>query len=561
MRLRNGFLNTLREDTSNDASRSGQLLTKAGMIKKAGAGTYVYLPMGYKMLNKVENIIREEMNKAGAIELLMPSLLPLEVYEKCGRVDAFGDDMFKLKDRSGRDFCLGPTHEEMFTLVAKDKVKSYKDLPFNLYQQADKFRDETRSRYGLIRVKEFIMKDAYSFDTPDTITESYKKMYDAYCNIFDRMHIDYRIVTSDSGAMGGELSEEYQAISEIGEDVIALCDKCDYASNIDIACTKYDESNEEKKSIEKKHTPNCKTIEDVCNYLNVDVKNSVKALLMDVDGEMICFFVRGDRDLDLTKVRKVLNCREVEFATDELIATTNACPGFTGPVDLNCKVVIDEEIKGMRNFVVGANEIDYHFINTNIDDMKYDVCGDIATVVEGDHCPKCDGHLHLKKSIEIGNLFKLGTKYSEALGLTYLDKDNKSNPVIMGCYGIGPGRVIAAVIEQNNDDKGMILPISIAPYTVCIVPAKDSDEIMEYVYKLESELEELGIDVLVDDRDERVGVKFNDMDLLGLPIRVTVGRDFANGEVEVKLRKEDQVNKVKIDNLVDEIKEIINKNI
>ena len=561
MRLKNGFLNTLREDTSNDASRSGQLLTKAGMIKKAGAGAYIYLPMGYKMLSKVENIIREEMNKAGAIELLMPSLLPIDVYEKCGRVEAFGDDMFKLKDRSDRDFCLGPTHEEMFAIVAKDRVKSYKDLPFNLYQQADKFRDETRSRYGLIRVKEFIMKDAYSFDTPDTQPESYKKMYDAYCRIFDRMHIDYRIVTSDSGAMGGDLSEEYQAISEIGEDIIALCDKCDYASNIDIAHTRYDKSKEKKKKLEKVHTPNCKTIEDVCNFLNVTVEKSVKALLMDVDGEMICFFVRGDRDLDLTKVKKLLKCKEIEFASDELIGTTNACPGFTGPVDLNCKVVVDDEVLGMTNFVVGANEVDYHFVNTNVDDMKYDVSGDISTVVEGDHCPNCDGHLHLKKSIEIGNLFKLGTKYSEALGLTYLDKENKSHPVLMGSYGIGPGRVIAAIVEQNNDDKGMILPISIAPYTVCIVPAKDSDEIMEYCYKLESELEELGIDVLVDDRDERVGVKFNDMDLLGLPIRVTVGRDFANGEVEVKLRKEDKVNKVKTDKLIDEIQDIIKKNI
>lgn len=561
MRLRNGFLNTLREDNSSDASRSGQLLTKAGMIKKAGAGTYVYLPMGYKMLTKVENIIREEMNRAGAIELLMPSLLPVEVYEKCGRVEAFGDDMFKLQDRSGRDFCLGPTHEEMFTIVAKDKVKSYKDLPFNLYQQADKFRDETRSRYGLIRVKEFIMKDAYSFDTPDTIADSYKKMYDAYCRIFDRMHIDYRIVTSDSGAMGGELSEEYQAISEIGEDTIALCDKCDYSSNIDIAYTRYDESKDKKLKIEKKYTPNCKTIEDVCNFLGVTVEKSVKALLMDVDGELVCFFVRGDRDLDLTKVKKLLKCKEIEFATDELIGTTNACPGFTGPVDLNCKVVVDDEVLGMRNFLVGANEVDYHFINTNVEDMKYDLSGDISTVVEGDACPKCDGHLHLKKSIEIGNLFKLGTKYSEALGLTYLDKDNKSNPVVMGCYGIGPGRVIAAVIEQNNDDKGMILPISIAPYTVCIVPAKDSEEIMDYCYNLEKELEEAGIDVLVDDRDERVGVKFNDMDLLGLPIRVTVGRDFVNGEVEVKLRKEDKINKIKIDNLVEEIQDIIKKNI
>ena len=561
MRLRNGFLNTLREDTSNDASRSGSLLIRAGMIKKAGAGAYVYLPMGYRMLTKVENIIKEEMDRAGAIELLMPSLLPIDVYEQCGRVEAFGDSMFKLKDRSGRDFCLGPTHEEMFALVAKDRVKSYKDLPFNLYQQADKFRYESRSRYGLIRVKEFIMKDAYTFDTPETQDESYKKMYDAYCRIFDRMHIDYRIVTSDSGAMGGSLSEEYQALSDIGEDVIALCDKCGYSSNIDIATTKHDKQGGKKEKLDKKYTPDCKTIEDVCNFLGVTVEKSVKALLMDVDGEMICFFVRGDRDLDITKVKKILGCKEVEFASDELIGTTNACPGFTGPVDLNCKVVIDEEILGMTNFVVGANEVDYHFINTNIEDMKYDIVGDISTVIEGDHCPNCDGHLHLQKAIEIGNLFKLGTKYSEAFGLTYLDKENQSHPVLMGSYGIGPGRVIAAIVEQNNDEKGMILPIGVAPYTVCVVPAKNSDEVMDYCYKIESELEKIGIDVLVDDRDERVGVKFNDMDLLGLPIRVTVGRDFDNGEVEVKLRKEDKVTKVKTDKLVKEIQKIIKKNI
>lgn len=560
MRIKNSFFYTLREDSSDDASKSGSLLTRAGMIKKAGAGLYVFMPMGLRVLRKVEAIVKEEMDRSGAQELLMPSMLPIDVYEQCGRVEAFGDGMFKFKDRSFRDYCLGPTHEEMFALAAKEMVRSYKDLPFNLYQQADKFRDEARPRYGLIRTREFIMKDAYTFDTPETQDESYKKMYDAYCRIFDRMKINYTIVKADVGAMGGDLSEEYQALTDIGEDTIVLCDGCDYAENLEIATSVKVGDKDKPKKLEKVKTPHCKTIEDVCNFLNVPVEKSVKALLMNVDNEFVCFFVRGDRDFNVSKACKLLGVSEINFANDELIATSNACPGFTGPVGLNCKVVIDEEVKLMHNFVVGANEEDYHFINCNIDDIKYDIAGDISNVIEGDICPDCGGKIYFKSGIEIGNLFKLGTKYSEALGLTYLDKDNKANPVVMGSYGIGPARVISAVVEQNNDNHGIIFPVSIAPYTVCIVVTNIKDEdALNYAYDLEKELEAAGIDVLVDDRDERVGVKFNDMDLLGIPLRVTVGRTFKDGEVEFKLRRDSDSTNISTDKIVKTIQKTIEK--
>lgn len=553
MKLKNSYFYTIREDVKDEDSTSGNLLVRSGMIKKTSAGVYMFLPLGLKTLDKIKGIVKEEMDRAGAQELLMPSLIPTEIYETCGRVEAFGNSMFHLKDRANKPMVLGPTHEELFTIAAKSMVKSYKNLPFTIYQMADKFRDEARPRYGLIRVKEFIMKDAYSFDRDDaSLNESYMKMFNAYKRIFDRMGIDYKIVKADTGAMGGDLSEEFQAVTDIGEDILVLCDKCDYASNMEVSEFKIEEVAEAKKQLTLVETPHASSIEEVSDYLNIDVKKTVKAMLMNVNGELVIFFIRGDRELNESKVCKLFKVSEVNFADDELIATSNACPGYTGPIDLNAKIVIDEEILSMKNFCVGANKEGYHYINANISDFKYDIAANISTVVEGDTCPHCDGKLYFKKGIEIGNTFKLGTKYAEKLGLTYLDEENQENVVTMGCYGIGVGRILAAVVEQNNDDHGMILPMNIAPYNVAIVLINVNDEEQNrYANELHDRLETLGIEVLLDDRDERAGVKFNDMDLIGIPLRITIGKKYNEGLVEVKNRKSGETVDVKVNDLVD----------
>ena len=560
MKLKGSYFYTLRENSKDEDSVSGNLLVRSGMIKKVSAGMYMYLPMGLRVLDKIKKIVKEEMDKTGAQELLMPSLIPQEVYESCGRLEAFGSSMFRLNDRTNKPMCLGPTHEELFTIAAKSMVRSYKDLPFNLYQDADKFRDEARPRYGLIRVKEFFMKDAYSFDANDEgLNESYNKMARAYNNIFDRCGINYKVCRADTGAMGGSLSEEYQAITDIGEDTVVLCDKCDFSSNLEVCKFIKENQVEEKKELKMVETPNQESIEEVSSFLNIDVKKTVKALLMNVDNKLVVLFIRGDRELQEAKVCKLLGVSEINFADDELIQSSNAVPGYTGPIDLNAKIVIDEEILNMTNFVVGANREGYHYINANITDFKYDLVGDIVNPLEGDKCPCCKGNLYFKKGIEIGNLFKLGTKYSEKLGLTYLDEENKEQYVTMGCYGIGIGRVLASVVEQHNDEAGMILPLSIAPYSVAIVPIITKDEAcMTYANNIYDELMNLGIDTLMDDRDERPGVKLNDMDLIGIPIRLEVGpRDLALNKVTLVRR--DTKEKIIIDanEAIEEIKKLI----
>lgn len=561
MRIKNNYFYTLRENVKDEDSTSGNLLVKSGMIKKVGAGIYMYLPIGLKAFNNVQKVVKEEMNKAGALELLMPSLIPQEIYESSGRVNIFGSSIFKLTDRNDRPMVLGPTHEELFTIAAKGMVRSYKDLPFTLYQSADKFRDEPRSRYGLVRVREFFMKDAYSFDKDEEqLNESYMKMFNAYKNIFDRLKVNYKIVRSSTGAMGGSLSEEFQALTDLGEDILVLCDSCDYASNIDIATSTKIATDEEEKELELVETPESKTIEEVSKLLNVPVEKTVKAMLMRVNDELVTFFLRGDRELNETKVCKLFNINELAFADDALIATSNAVPGFTGPVGLNSKIVIDKEVLGMKNFVVGANKEGYHYKNCNVKDFKYDIVEDISSVKEGDICPHCGGKIYFKKGIEIGNTFKLGTKYAKSLGLTYLDEFNKPQYVTMGCYGIGIGRVLASIVEQNNDEKGIIFPMTVAPFKVCIVPSNMKDEhIVETADKIYQTLTESNIDTIYDDRDERLGVKFNDMDLIGIPIRITVGKKLAENKVELKLRKEDTSKDVDIENIIDEIKNIIEK--
>ena len=565
MKLKTNFFYTLRENAKDEDSISGNLLVRSGMIKKIGAGIYMFMPLGLRTFNNIKNIIKEEMDNAGAQELLMPSIIPEEYYEVCGRVASLGSSMFHLKDRYSKPYVLGPTHEELFTVAAKNMVRSYKDLPFTIYQQAPKYRDEPRPRYGLIRVREFTMKDAYSFDKDEEgLDISYHKMFDAYKKIFDRIGLNYAIVKADTGVMGGSLSEEFQAITDIGEDTIVLCDKCDYSSNIEVSKRIPDKPiKEELKEKELVETPHMQTIEEVTKFLNIDIKKTVKALLMNIDGKLTIFFVRGDRTLNETKVTKLLKCNEINFADDALISTSNACPGFTGPINLTgAQIIIDEEVLNMTNFVVGANKEGYHYMNANINDFTYDISADIVNVEEGDTCPVCGGKLYFKKGIEVGNTFKLGTKYSEKFDLTYLDENNKINPVVMGCYGIGPGRILASYVEQNNDDKGIIWPLNIAPFKVAICALNTNDEnCMNYANKLHDDLEKAGIDTILDDREERPGIKFNDMDLIGIPIRITIGKKLNDGLVEFKLRKESESIDLPKDEVLEYITKYIKENI
>lgn len=559
MKLKESFFYTIREDIKDEESISGKLLVKSGMIKKTSNGIYMYMPLGFQTLEKIKNIVRKHMNQAGASELLMPCLLPEEVYIASGRRDTFGSNMFTLKDRYNRSYSLGPTHEELFVEAAKMKIKSYKDMPFNIYQIGNKYRDETRPRYGLIRVREFAMKDAYSFDQDlDSLAISYHKMFEAYKKIFDEIGIDYKIVTADTGAMGGLLSEEFQAVTDIGEDVLVLCNHCDYASNIEVsACV--ENKKETKEALLPKELIETKghgTVEQLVEFLDTTPDKIVKTLIYQAGEKFYACMVAGDREVNELKVAKLLGVTEVKLAEfDDVKRITGAEIGFAGPIGLDIPIIIDQDIPHLHNYLVGANKTDYHYINVNLSDYHYDMIGDIKNVKEGDACPKCGEPLEFKKGIEIGNTFKLGTKYSESLDLNYLDSNNVLHPVVMGCYGIGIGRILAAVIEQSHDENGIIWPIAIAPYQVAIVLINDKEEEqVEVAEKLYQSLSNLGIDVLLDNRDERPGVKFKDMDLIGIPIRITVGKKVQDGVVEWKLRSEMQSQDIRIDEVVFKIK-------
>lgn len=558
MKLKGSFFYTLRENIKDEESKSGNLLVKAGFIKKSSSGIYMLMPMGFRVYQNILNIVREEMNKASANELLMPSLIPEEVYVKSGRRENFGSDMFSLKDRVNRDYVLGPTHEELFVSAASMKIKSYKDMPFNIYQIATKFRDEPRPRYGLIRVREFTMKDAYSFDTSyEGLDKSYKKMYEAYKNIFDRVGLDYKIVTADTGVMGGLLSEEFQAITDIGEDTLVICDKCSFASNIEVCETVTLKKEEEEKELEKKliETPNIGVIEDL-EKAGFDIKKLTKTLIYKADDKFYALVVPGDREVNELKIRKVTESKNVELATrEEVEKITGAKLGFAGPIGLDIPIIIDSDVALMKNFLVGANKTDYHYINVNLNDIENYEIADIKEVKEGDFCPLCKNKLSFKKGIEVGNTFKLGDKYSRTMNLTYLDKDNKEQYPIMGCYGIGLERILASVAEQRNDDKGLSWPISIAPFKVAIVLLNQDG--CEYANNLYDTLNREGIDTLLDDRDERPGVKFNDMDLIGIPIRITIGKKFNENIVELKLRDEKEVKEIITNSVLEEIKKVI----
>lgn len=546
MKLQGNYFFTQKEDVKDEESVSANLLVRAGMIKKVGSGIYTFLPMGLRVLKKIEAVVREEMNAISSNELVMPSILPEELYAKSGRVEAFGDDMFHLSDRYDRRYVLGPTHEELFVEVAKDVIQSHKDMPLSLYQIANKYRDEPRSRYGLIRTREFIMKDAYTFDKDEEdLSKAYQAMFNAYHKIFQRLGLTYEVVQADTGAMGGSLSEEFQAICDIGEDVLVICDDCGYATNIEVCeCMESHFSNDAiEKEKELLHTPNVGTIQDLYDQYKIEPVDTVKTLIYKVDGKFYAFLIRGDRELNEAKIVKLLKAKEVVMATpEEDEEITHAKVGFAGPIDLDIPVIIDYELLSMKNFLVGANKSDYHYINVNLKDFQYDQVADLRMVTEDDVCPHCGGKLHFKKGIEVGNTFKLGTKYSESLGLYYTDQDNQLKPVVMGCYGIGIARILAAYVEQHHDDNGIMFSNELAPYDVAIVIANAKDDVQvalaEEIYR---ELQSRGLEVLLDNRDLRAGVKFKDMDLIGIPKRITVGRKASEGIVEYKERNSSNV--------------------
>lgn len=545
MKLSKSFFYTLRENAKDEDSISSNLLVRSGMIKKTSNGIYMIMPMGKKVLSKIENIIREEMDAKEAQELLMPALIPEDVYIQSGRREAFGSNMFSLNDRYDKRYVLGPTHEELFTLAASMNGKSYKDFPYNLYQIQTKYRDETRPRYGLIRVREFIMKDAYSFDIDSNgLDESYVKMYDAYCRIFDRLRLNYKIVKADTGAMGGLLSEEYQAISQIGEDVVVGCQNCDFSSNLEITEVLDVMEDDPAQMLEKEvvYTPDAKTIEEVAAFFGKSTKDFVKTLVYSVDGKTYAFCIPGNRELNETKVLKALHANEMELASfEEVERVTHAKVGFAGPVGIDCPVYMDRQITHMKNFIVGANKSDHHMINVNCKDFEPVSILDLCQVQEGDICPKCHKKLIFDHGIEVGNLFKLGTKYSKTMNLYYTDQNNQLQPVWMGCYGIGLERCMAAVVEQHHDEAGIIWPEEIAPFKVAIVQISDKDENQ---CKVANELYDYciskGYDVLYDDRKERPGVKFKDMELIGIPYRFTVGRKASEGIVEFVSRYDNE---------------------
>ena len=558
MKLSRDYFYTLREHVKDEDSNSGNLLVRAGYIKKSSSGVYMFLPLGLKVKNKIENIIREEMENIHSMEVNMPALIPEDVYIASGRRDIIGTSMFTLKDRYDKPFVLGPTHEELFAQAAKSMVRSYKDMPVSLFQFQTKFRDEARPRFGLIRVREFVMKDAYTFDKDlESSDKAYQEMFDAYKRIFDRLGLDYRVVVADTGIMGGLLSEEFQAISPIGEDTLVLCDQTGYASNLEVAeHVGKIESNEDFKTYEMVHTPNAKTIEEVSAFLNQDVQTFVKTLLYRVDDTYVAALVLGDRDVNETKLRKLYNANEVELADFAHVEDiTGAVVGFAGPVGLKeIDIVVDQHIENLRNFTVGANKTDYHYINVNHHDFEKTHLADISNVKEGDPSPIGEGTLHFSKGIEVGNTFKLGVKYSQAMDLDYLDKDNQLQDVYMGSYGIGVGRTMAALAEQYSDEKSLSWPEIIAPYKVAIVIINMKDEAqVAYANELYETLRKKGVEVILDDRDARAGVKFNDMELIGVPYRITVGRSLAKGEVEFKHKKDTENQMIQTTDIVDKI--------
>ena len=568
MRVSKMFAPTLREVPAEAEVVSHQLLLRAGFMRKSTNGMYSYLPLAWRVLKKIENIVREEMDNAGAQEIMMPIMQPAEIWQESGRWGAYGAEMIRLKDRHNREYCLGPTHEEMVTTLIKGDVRSYRQLPMNVYQIQDKFRDERRPRFGLMRSRDFIMKDAYSFDRDEAgLDVSYKSMYDAYTNVFNRCGLTFRPVEADSGAIGGSGSHEFMVIAESGEAEIVYCTECDYAANVEKAemhvIEAADEAALERVEVE---TPNCKSIADVCAFLNMPVEKSVKAVAYKSEKGLILCFVRGDHEVNEVKVINTCDVLEVEMADENLLVENGTCGGYMGPVGIDPEkvmVVVDHSVMQMHNFCCGANKEGYHMINVNPGrDFTPTFVADIRLIQEGDPCPHCGGKVSKARGIEVGQVFKLFTKYSAAMNCTFLDENGKENPMVMGCYGIGVSRTMAACIEQNNDKDGMIWPVAIAPYEVLVVPVNTKDEAStakaEEIYEV---LKKAGVEAVIDDRNERPGVKFKDADLIGYPLRVVVGpKTLAEGNIEVKARRTGEVAMLPVDgDYVAAIKEMLAK--
>ncbi len=550
MRTSNYLLSTLREEPSDAELISHKLMLRAGMIRKIASGMYTWLPTGLRVLRKVEAIVREEMNKSGAVEVLMPGVQPADLWEESGRWDQFGPELLRFKDRHQRDFCLGPTHEEIITTLVRDELNSYKQLPINLYQIQTKFRDEVRPRFGVMRAREFLMKDAYSFHIDEASLENtYQTMHQTYCNIFDRIGLDYRPVIADTGSIGGSTSHEFHVLAASGEDAIAFSTGSDYAANVEKAesLLPTTERSAASQALTKIETPDCKTIDAVSSFLKVDATKTVKTLLVKGATEaqaVVCLILRGDHTLNELKAEKhQLIASPLEFIDDveTIKSVAGATPGSLGPVNLDLTIIVDRDAALLADFISGANEDGYHFTGVNWErDANYNEVFDLREVVAGDKSPDGKGELEIKRGIEVGHIFQLGTKYSEAMNATVLDQNGKALTMSMGCYGIGVSRIVAAAIEQNHDDYGIVWPESIAPFQLAIVPMNmhKSEQVQEIAEDLYNKFTAVGIEVLLDDRKERAGVMFSDLELIGVPHRIVISdRGLKNATIEYKPRQ------------------------
>lgn len=571
MKYSQGFIPTLKEDPREAEIASHSLTLRAGLIRKIASGIYAFLPAGTIVLHKIEQIVREEMNRAGAVEIFMPVMQPSDLWKKSGRWDEYGPELFRLKDRSERDFCLGPTHEELITYLAYHDIRSYKDLPLNLYQIQVKFRDEIRPRYGLLRAREFIMKDAYSFcEDEKGLDKIYKKMYTAYSRIVERMDLKFRAVEADTGLIGGKSSHEFLVLASEGEETLVYCPDCDYAANVEMAGFKIggepgDDEALENSGIEEVSTPGTTTVEGLASYLGIPEKKIVKTILLSDDEKNVySFLTRADHRLNLAKAEKLVGKKLMVFKDSD--DDPRFTIGYVGPVGLdNIKGIYgDNSIKDMKNFITGANKIDTHLKNVNIDrDFKVDDFGDFSYPLKTDVCIECGSRLQIEKGIEIGHIFKLGKKYSEKMGAMFLDRDGKRKPFVMGCYGIGITRIMSAVIEQLHDEKGIIWPPSIAPYLVDLIVTTSRDSAMkDAADKLYDELNKAGIEVLYDDRNISAGMKFKDSDLLGIPLRLIIGKKYLDTQmVEVQFRKDGKKTEAALDGIISFIENFKTKNI